>query len=123
MKTNLVVLAAWTAMTSAALAGGPQIGISIGTRGGWCAPVCPPVAYCPPVVYRSYPAWYGCPPISYYYWGPSVVVSSVGNGAGFSNVSPVMNYQNTTPVYRVPAPIIPAQPVTVYPASNFGWRR
>ena len=34
-----------------------------------------------------------------------------------------MNYQAGEPVYRVPPPVLPAQPVTVYPMSPFGWRR
>jgi len=122
MKTKVVVIALFQLLASSLFAGGPRIGITVGTQ-GWCPPmrpICPPL-YCPPVVYRSYSSWYANPPVAYYNWGPSVVVSS--SGSGFSNISPVMSYQSATPVYRVPAPVIQAQPVTVYPNSSFGWRR
>jgi len=118
MKTQLVVLAAWTALLSPLFAGGPQIGITVGNRGGWCPPPVRPI--CAPVVYRSVPTWYACPPVAFYNWGPNVVVSS--SGSGFSTVSPLMGFQAGTPVYRVPAPIIPAQPITVH-ATRFGWPR
>lgn len=123
MKMKLMVLAILALLAGPALSGGPQVNIAIGTRGGWCPPV-RPIAYCPPsFVYRSCPVWYAAPPVAFYNWGPSVVVSSVGYGEGFSNVSPVMNYTGSTPVYQVPAPVIQAQPVTVYPSSPFSWKR
>ncbi len=115
MKLKLLVLALMVLVSGHAAA---QVAISIG-NGGWCPPVrpiCPPVSYCPPVVYR--PAWQ-----TWSSWGPSAGVSSVN--PAFSNVAPVMNYPAGVPVTRVPAPVplLPGQPVTVYPASTFGWRR
>lgn len=115
MKTQLVVLAAWAALLSPLFAGGPQVRVVVGNRGGWCPPVRP---VCAPVVSRGFPVWYAFPQVAW--WGPSVVVSS--SGSGFSTVSPLMNFQSGTPVYRVPAPIIPAEPVTVH-STRFGWRR
>ncbi len=119
MKTKLLVLAAVALGAGTATA---QVAISVGNR-GWCPPVrpiCPPVSYCPPVAFRPY---YNCPPSAWYSWGPSLVVSSVN--PTFSNVSPLMNYPAGTPVTRVPAPVplLPGQPVTVYPTTTFGWRR
>lgn len=115
IKPLILGLLILTASTVASLAG-PRVSVSINP--GWCAPVrpiCPPVAYCPP-------RWYGYPSFSYYPWGSSVFVSS-SNGS-FTTVSPVMNYANSAPVYQVPAPpILPAQPLVVYPTSPFGWRR
>jgi len=114
MKTKVLILVALTFAAGSALAGGPQVAISIGTGGGWC----PPVSYCPPVVYRQFPVWSGYSPV---FWSSGG--GSAGSFSGFSNVSPVMNYQAGEPVYRVPPPVLPAQPVTVYPMSPFGWRR
>jgi hypothetical protein len=117
MKMKLVVPAVLFGFAASLQAGAPQIGLSIRTGGGWCPPVRPisSVRYCAPVAWRFYPPWYAFGPVAYYNdnWGIS---------AGFSNVSPVMNYQNQTPIYRVPAPIITTQPLTVYPGSSFRWR-
>jgi len=116
IKPLVLGLVALAVSAGASLAG-PRVSVSINP--GWCAPVrpiCPPVTYCPP-------RWYGYPGISYYSWGPSVVVASSGPSGGFTTVSPVMNYANSAPVYQVPAPVLPAQPVVVYPSSPFGWRR
>lgn len=115
MKTQLVVLALWTASLAPLLAGGPQVRIAVGSRGGWCPPPVRPV--CAPVVYRSYPVWYGFPQVAW--WGPTVLVSS--SGSGFRTLSPLMDFSAGPPVYRVPEPIPPAQPVTVH-SIRFGWR-
>lgn len=121
MKTKVMLLSVVgaLALTMAAHAG-PNIGVYINTGGGACYR--PPV--CGPTGYRSFPVFYGYSQPYWNYWGPTVVSYTTGPSSGFSNVSPVMNYSDGVQVTRVPPPVvIPAQPVTVYPASSFGWKR
>jgi len=118
IKPLILGLLLLTASASVSLAG-PRVSIAINTGGGvgYCPPVrpyCPPVAYCPP-------RWYGTPSLSYYPWGSSVYATSTSNGS-FTTVSPVMNYANSAPVYQVPAPVLPAQPIVVSPGSPFRWK-
>lgn len=113
MKTKSAILGilALAAVTAPSWAGSPQFAISINT-----GPVCAPA----PVICRPIRTYYACPAPSFYAWGPSVVVVSQPGTTGFSTVT---NYTPVAqPVYRVPPPVIPTQPVTVYPTS-FGWRR
>ena len=117
MKTKVTVLAFCALFGGGSgLFAGPGIGISVNPGVRWCGPT--PI--CRPVVYRTVPTWYATPPTAFYSWGPSVVVSS--SGSGFSTVSPLMNFTGSEPVYRIPPPVLPAQPVTVYPSSPFRWR-
>ncbi len=117
MKIKLMVLGLFGLVASAGISlAGPAIRISVNPGiNAPIRPICPPVAYCPP-------RYYGYPGVSFYPWGQSVVVASSGSSS-FTTVSPVMNYANSAPVYRVPAPILPAQPVVVYPSSPFHWKR
>jgi hypothetical protein len=104
-------------VTGAAVQAGPRVNVVVNPGRG-----CAPAPICRPVVYRTYPTFWGTPATAFYSWGPSVVVAS--NGSGFSTVSPLMNYtgQTSTPVYKVPPPVLPAQPVVTYPSSPFRWR-
>lgn len=97
---------------------GPGVAVSVGTR-----PAITPAPICRPPIYRSYPVSCAIPQPAFYSWGPSVVVYSPGPSSGFTTVSPVMNYGGNPTVYRVPDPIVTAQPVVVYPTSNFGWKK
>lgn len=117
MKTKAAVFLALLASGFAVQAGDARVGIAINPGRSFC----PPAPICRPV-FRTYPTWFGCPPTAFYSWGPSVIVASTGPGSGFSTVSPLMNYTGQQPIYRVPPPVLPAQPVTVYPASSFRWR-
>ncbi len=119
MKTKvmlLLVLASF-GLGGAALAG-PRVGVFIGAGGGGCYR---PGPICGPGFYR--PAYFGYYQPSFYYWGPTTVSYTSGPSSGFSNVSPMMNYTDGAPVYKVPPPIIPAEPLKVYPVSTFGWKR
>ena len=115
MKTKAAVFLALLGAGALAQAG-PGAAIVVNPGRAWCAPICRPV------VFRTFPVVFGCPPTAFYSWGPSVIVSSTGPGSGFSTVSPIMNYAGQTPVYRVPPPVLPARPLTVYPSSAFRWR-
>lgn len=117
MKTKVAVLLLGCVLAFASVAqAGPKIFVNVGNA-GWCAPA---PRYCPPpVVCRTYPAWYGYPQPALYNWGPSVVVASSGYGTGFSTVSPIVT---TAPVVRVNPPVVPAPPLTVYPTTTFRWR-
>lgn len=119
MKTKVMLLVALSAfcLGGAAMAG-PKVNVFIGAGGGGCyrpAPICGPGYYRPLPVYSFQP--------SFYYWGPTVVSYTSGPSTRFSNVSPMMNYSDSAPVYKVPPPILPAEPLTVYPASTFSWKR
>ena len=123
MKTKVMLLSVVaTLVLTVAVHAGPSFGIYINTGGSACyrPPMCGPVGY----GYRSLPVFYGYSQPYFSYWGPSVVSYTTGPSSGFSNVSPMMNYSDGVQVTRVPPPVaIPAQPVTVYPASSFGWKR
>lgn len=116
MKTKAAVFAALVLLGGLSDApAGPKVGVVVNPGARHCAPapICRPV-------FRSYSTWYAAPTTAFYYWGPSVLVSS--SGSGFSTVSPMMNYTDGAPIYRVPPPVLPAQPLTVYPNSTFRWR-
>lgn len=120
MKTKVAVVALALAAGMVPFAqAGPGIVVSVGTGGNFCRPA----PFCPPVFFRPFPApCYGFAP-SWYSWGPTVVSYSTWPSSGFSNFSPVMNSNEGAPVYRVPPPILPSQPITVHPDSTFRWRR
>jgi hypothetical protein len=118
MKTTAAVFSLLLASGLVAHAGGARVGVVVNPGRAWC----PPAPISRPVVFRTYPTTFGCAPTAFYSWGPNVIVSSTGPGSGFSTVSPIMNYAGQTPIYRVPPPVLPAQPVTVYPSSAFRWR-
>ncbi len=105
----LFLLAGAAATASAGL---PGIAVGAG---------CAPRPICRPVVFRTFPTWYACPPTAFYSWGPSVIVASSGSSSGFTTVSPMMNYAGGEPIYRVPPPVLPAQPVII-PATSFRWK-
>ncbi len=114
MKTKAAVFAALVLLGGLSDApAGPRAGVVVnpGVRGCAPAPVCRPVC-------RTFPVWYGYSP-AFSYWGSSAFISS---SSGFSTVSPMMNYTDGAPIYKVPPPILTAQPVTVYPTSTFRWR-
>ncbi len=106
MKTKVVAALALLLVFSATAFAGPQFFVNFGRACGYAA-----APYCQPALFY-YPAYY-----SYGWYGAPYIVSE-----RFSTVSPLMVYEDT-PVYKVPAPTLPAQPVMVYPASTFGWRR
>jgi hypothetical protein len=119
VKTKVVVCAilAFAALLSLAQAG-PQIGIAARASGGWCAPahsVCPLLRAHPKVITCAWPTYYY--PV-YYGYAPSPIVASTS----FSNVSPVFD-DGRTGIYRVPAPVLSAPPITIPAGSPFGWRR
>jgi hypothetical protein len=108
---------AFTVVFSMAQAG-PQIGLYARSAGGWCAPahsVCPPLRAYPKVITCAWPTYDY--PVAYGYALSPIVVST-----SFSNVSPVFD-DGRTGIYRVPAPVISAPPITIPPDSTFGWRR
>lgn len=117
VKTKAAVLLVLLATGSLAQAG-PRVGVAVNPGRAFC----PPAPVCRPVVFRTFPTSFGCAPTAFYSWGPSVIVSSTGPGSGFSTVSPIMNFTSQTPIYRVPPPVLPAQPITIYPTSAFRWR-
>lgn len=115
-KVMLLLLLALCGLGLTAQAG-PRVGVFIGTTGGACyrpGPVCGPVAYRP--CFTSYQPFFS-------YWGPTYVSYGSGPSSVFSNVSPLMNYSDGAPVYKVPPPVLPAEPLKVYPVSTFGWKR
>jgi len=99
---------------------GPRVNVVV-NPGTACrpAPICGPAPICRPVVYRTFPTWWAAPTAAFYSWGPSVVVGS--SGSGFSTVSPLMEYSGQ-PIYKVPPPVLPAQPIVTCPSSSFRWR-
>lgn len=119
MKTKVMLLSflATLGLGGAAQAG-PRVGVFIGAGGGGCyrpGPICGPGFYRPLPFYSFQPA--------FSYWGPTYVSYTSGSSSGFSNVSPLMNYTDGAPVYKVPPPVLPVEPLRVYPASTFGWKR
>ena len=127
MKTKASVFLALL-VSGAAVQAGPRLNVVVNPGAAACrpAPICRPVPIyrpapiCRPVVYRTFSTWWGTAPTAFYSWGPSVVVAS--NGSGFRTVSPLMDYTGQTPIYKVPAPILPAQPLVTYPGTSFRWR-
>lgn len=117
MKTKAAVFLVLLGAGALAQAG-PNVSVVVNPGRAWCRPA--PV--CRPVIFRTFPTALGCAPTAFYSWGPTVIVASSGPGSGFSTVSPLLNYVGETPIYRVPPPVLPAQPITVYPTSAFRWR-
>lgn len=113
MKTKTAVFLALL-VSGAAVQAGPRVNVVVNPGRG-----CAPAPICRPVVCRTFPTYWGT---SFYSWGPSVIVAS--NDSGFSTVSPLMDYtgQTSSSVYKVPPPVLPAQPVVTYPSSPFRWR-
>ncbi|HEY5705979.1 MAG TPA: hypothetical protein VIS96_10430 [Terrimicrobiaceae bacterium] len=96
---------------------GPRAGACVRSDRAWCPPVkaiCPPTPRCPPVICRTWPVYYFP---AYGGWAPSPIVSSTS----FSNVSYGFDYGESG-IYRVPAPVIAAPPLTNSPGVTFSWR-
>jgi hypothetical protein len=112
-STRLIVgSAALLAALSAAVAG-PNVRFIANSAPRVCAgtPVVRPL--CRPVAWWTFSA----PAL---WWGP--VVTWTGPSSGFGTVSPFMTFADTTPVVRVPPPVLAAEPVTVFPSTPFRWR-
>jgi len=114
MKIKLAAILAFLALAASAQAG-LRVAVFAGGAAGWCT------RPCAPAFSRSCQFWPACIGPVYYSWWP--VGYSWGVEPGFSTISPVMAYSPAVPVYKVPPPVLPVQPVAVYPDTTFQWKR